>query len=808
MADDIDDIKRDADIQRGKEAPENGEALTSEQEILQSIRDVLIQQTELVDGIESKNLVKVGEVLNNLLSVEQQQLEISKLMLEMALDEAELEDVSKLKDLEQSKKLINTFQGIEQSIETMNIHNEGDQKGGGFGLLKGFMISRLISQLGGGAGLAFAGLGIGIGLGIVMVSFAGAVQMIANVNADGVRDLIVALADGMAAFSTRDLAAIGVMFGGVAAISLVSLVSVPRAFGMAASMTMLGVGLSGFMLGLGSGAALMEWLNLDLKNLPHVAQKLSETAEVIGNSKAGFTGLASVVAIGGLFAITSGSGATLSRQALAAASMTMGMTAVGLGISGFFMGLGVGSAGLEFINSDWTGLPKAVNAMVQVSEKLAASEESLAILGGLTAVGGIFGVVAGTKLGAATAGKAALGATIGMGLVGAGIGAFFAGLGIGEGFLNIIGSDGSTMGSIMINIADGLRALENVNAGVLFGTMGIFATLGAVTGGALGTGAGAPVAAVTGLAMVGAATGMGMAGYALGAFFSGFAMVGQISAFLGADGSGLKKIMVNMGEGLEGLTQNVDGAQLAAVGGGLILLGPGLLAFFGTDGILGIVGKLKEWGSKGWNAIGNFLGFDMESGKKTGKKGMVELLVESLKPLEKLKVDGNVLMGLANVTDLMINFFNIGDMKQKEMDMIYYKNKWLIDQVVQRAQLLELIHGGGNLSDIETTGPFRFSDGAIVDTGIVLPNVHLKGFVNLEGTDEAVEELQKMLDVISFTPTMNTQNLQNPLIASGQTQMLTDLRTVISNNNARSVQVIAPNFGTAAGLANSGGPGS
>ena len=76
MADDIDDIKKDADSQRGKEAPENGEALTSEQEILQSIRDVLIQQTELVEGIESGCITKVGEILNGILSVEQQQLEI------------------------------------------------------------------------------------------------------------------------------------------------------------------------------------------------------------------------------------------------------------------------------------------------------------------------------------------------------------------------------------------------------------------------------------------------------------------------------------------------------------------------------------------------------------------------------------------------------------------------------------------------------------------------------------------------------------------------------------------------------------
>lgn len=807
MADDIDDIKKDADSQRGKEAPENGEALTSEQEILQSIRDVLIQQTELVEGIESGGITKVGEILNGILSVEQQQLEISRLLLEMELDKLEQEDISKLKDLEESKKLLGAFQGIEQSIETISIQ-EGDEKGGGFGLFKGFAISRIIASMGGGAGIAFAGLGIGLGIGIIMVSFAGAAQMISNVNAEGIKDFMLALAEGMAAFTTRDLLAIGTMFGVTAVISLTSLVSVPRAFGLAASMTMLGLGLSGFMLGLGAGAALMDWLNLDLKNLPHVAQKLSETAGIIGDNEAAFTALGAVVAIGGLFAITSGGGATLSRQALASLSMTMGMTAVGLGIGGFFFGLGTADKGLSYLNTDWTSLPKAVEAMTQVATKLSNNKEALIGIGTLTAAGGIFGVVAmtGTK-GAAAAAKIGIGATLGMGLIGAGIGAFFAGIGTGEGFMHLVGSDGTTLGNMMINIADGLKALEGVNASVLFGTAGIFASLGMVTGGALATGGGAPVAAVTGAAAIGAATGMGLAGYALGAFFTGFAMVGEIGAWMGVDGTGLKNIMINMGSGLSELAK-VDGLKVMSIAGGLGLLGPAMLAFFGTKGLMGIVSGIKQGASDTWNWMGSLLGFDMESGEKTDKKGLVELLVDALKPFETLKVDGRVLMGLKNVNDLMINFFTLGDMDQREMDMIYYKNKWLIDQIVQRSQLLEMIHGGGNLADIRSTGPFRFADGAVVDTGIQLPNVYLKGFVNLEGTEEAVEELQKMLDVISFTPAMNTQNLQNPLIATGQNQILTDLRTVISNQNSRSVQVIAPNFGTASGYANSGGPGS
>lgn len=799
MADDIDDIKRDADIQRGKEAPENGEALTSEQEILQSIRDTLIAQTEVVEGIESKNLVKVGDVLNNLLSVEQQQLEISRLMLEMKLNELEQADITKLKDLEKSKELLNTFKGIEQSI-TLNTKAQEEEDGGGGGFLSRLAMGSVFRSLGGGGGIALAALGIGIGLGAILLSFAGAAKIVSTIDGEGIKQLMVGIAGGMAAFETRDLGFLAGMFGVATGVSVLALVSGAKAFGMAAALTSMGIGISGFMLGLGFGSTISSWLNLDYSGIAPAAQLLTDVAGIIaGPGEHGWAILASIIGIAGLFAFAT-KGLAIGRTLTAATAATIGLGALGIGISAFFMGLGVGDAGLDFMKTDWSSLPGAVTMLTTVAGILNDNEAALIGLGSLTVAAGIFGA-AGAK-GTQIAGFAA----VNMGIIGLGIGQFFAGLAVGDAGMKLMGTKGENFGTLLGNIADGLNSLSGVNAGILFGTMGIFGTIGAV-GAGLAPVTGGVSAAIAGLAAVGATTGMGLAGAALGAFFMGFSVVGEVAAWLGNNGVGIKNIMVNMGTGLDALA-NVDGTRLLLTAGGIAATGPALLAFFGVKGLLGIAGTVGDAFNWVTSGIGKLLGFD-DSGKKT-EKSIVEVAVEALLPFQRLKaIPPNVLNSIQSMNDIIWSVLTMSDMRDYELRAVYHKNQWLIDQVIQRAQIIEMLHSGGLLSDVKATGPYTANyRGKTMSNQYNLPAVQLKGFINLEGTEEAAEELQKMLNVITFAPTMSYANMEAPLIASGQGELIQAVRQLNVNSNQRSVQINAPSYGSTFSLGQSGGPGS
>lgn len=174
-----------------------------------------------------------------------------------------------------------------------------------------------------------------------------------------------------------------------------------------------------------------------------------------------------------------------------------------------------------------------------------------------------------------------LGAVATLGALGFGIGAFFTGLSLGDKAQAMIGTDMSATKKNMVTLGEAFA--ETPAEGLI--AMGALAAVGAKFGSMKG------------------ALKMGFLGAGISAFLGGLALGDKGMSALGADGSGLKSMLVNLGEGLNAF----DGSSLVALGGllafgtafgsaavvGLPLLGVGLAGFLGaimtvTEGLAAI----------------------------------------------------------------------------------------------------------------------------------------------------------------------------------------------------------------------------
>ena len=327
----------------------------------------------------------------------------------------------------------------------------------------------------------------------------------------------------------------------------------------------------------------------------------------------------SMIALGSLL----GAGALFGAVGFMGTSfkVALGMTAIGAGLGGFFSGLALGDAGASFLNSDGSTL-KAL--MVNLAEGLGAfSGPSMVALGTLLGAGAIFGAVspvAGVK------------AALGMAAIGAGLGGFFAGIALadaGAGFLN---SDGSTIKTLMINLAEGLGAFSGPSMIALGALLGAGALFGAVGG-----------PAVAGMA----ALGMSAIGLGLGGFFAGLAVADKgISLMMGdgQPGESIKFLMVNMGEGLGGLFDGVKDITLEDIAKlplAAAAASSSMLAIAGANGISAILGgltKIVNFFTGGTNPME----FVMDIGEKADQVDAgataIERVSEALKRLSGLDI--------------------------------------------------------------------------------------------------------------------------------------------------------------------------
>jgi hypothetical protein len=447
-----------------------------------------------------------------------------------------------------------------------------------------------------GVGLLGAGVGLGAagaGLGAFFMGLSGAEAIMQSFGEGGnLKKLLTNLSEGLASFETRDLAALGAVLGFGAAAG-----AVPGLSGAAAGMGMgaVGLGLAAFFVGLAAADKTMAWLDTDYTNLPKMATSISDTFANFDEDA--MKGMATILGVGAIAGGLFGIGKT--------AKATIGMAAISAGIAAFFVGLSAADGTANWLDTDGSKLKPL---MVNFSEGMSA----------LVADDKVFGTLAAMMAGAAGTALFGVGATakatVGMGLLGAGIAAFFVALGAGDKGLDWMNTDGSKLKSLMTNLADGLKAFSGSHLAVLATAM-------------TGTG----ILAATGVGVVGVAagaTGLGILGAGLGAFFAGLGLGDAALDWMGADGSGIKKLMTNTATGLNELA-TVDFENLKGASVGMGSAAAGMIALLGVDGLSKLTNTITD-GVKGiWNWItGN------EDDKE--KKGIVQQVVDMLEPLNSI----------------------------------------------------------------------------------------------------------------------------------------------------------------------------
>jgi len=293
------------------------------------------------------------------------------------------------------------------------------------------------------------------------------------------------------------------------------------------------------------------------------------------------------------------------------AGIGVGMAALGFGIGGFFAGLAAGDKALTWMDTDLTKLTSVMKTLTDGFAEM--NTDGLLKLGGLLAAGGAMGALFGPGR--------SMKAGFGMFALGAGIGGFFAGLAAGDAAASYLNADGVALKNIMVNIAEGLGAFAGRDLAALGGLL--------AAGGVLGA---------TGLAGP-AATGLGLLGVGLGAFFTAFAGFGALASAIGADGSGMRDIMVNLGTGLAALSSDdIDMMKLVGFGPAAASVAAGIAALTAGE----FVGNL-----------GNFISSIFTD---DNAPSVFERIADDLKLLSEIDI-----ANLAGFDALSTSLFQLGD---------------------------------------------------------------------------------------------------------------------------------------------------
>ena len=314
----------------------------------------------------------------------------------------------------------------------------------------------------------------------------------------------------------------------------------------------------------------------------------------------------------------------------------LGIAAIGAGIGGFFAGLAAGGAAVTALG----GAKGVKDMLVNLAEGLGAfSGTSLLAFGALLGAGMLFGPSGSNPISGVGKG---LNMSIGIASVGLGLGGFLAGLALGGAGIAALGGSGGVK-QMMVDLAEGLNAFNPSSMAAFATLLGAGALFGVVTG----------VAAPVGLAMMGGTMlGMTAIGLGLGGFLAGLALGGAGIDMLGG-GRGVKDMLVNLAEGLNAFSV-LDAGNLAKLALAIPAFGVGMLAFFGLEGIAGIVKSFAD-GMKGVT--------DWIFGNSKTDKTPMQQLAEDLKLFQNINGDNlskvgqgfkdlaSGLLGFAKVTE-------------------------------------------------------------------------------------------------------------------------------------------------------------
>jgi hypothetical protein len=531
-------------------------------------------------------------------------------------------------------ELLSTIKEIHTSLASSFAGaSKGDKKSGG-------LLSGLLGGIGGGIGaiaksIGSIGLKFGIGMGALgagiaafMIALGGA-DVLVGLMGNG-ENLKVLIQNFFGAFSLET----SLMMGGIIGLAILAGRLKVTATQMAFGMTGIGAGIAGFFLGilLADGVAkLGEMMMLDGKSIAKLIGNFSMAFEKSG--KTGVLLITSILGVGALLSLNPAK--TLAGALTGALGIAAGMTGMGFGLAGFFLGIlaGDGLAKLgDMISLDGSSIAKLIDNFVGAFAKHGVAGVSVLI--SLLSVGAIVGLIGAVPLaGAVAAGGAALGIAAGMTGIGMGIAGFAFGLLSADGISRLgemAGLDGKSLAKLLDNFITAFAG-DPKRMVVLTGLLAVGAL------GAFNPAAGPGIAAaLTGL-------GLGIAGFAAG-FLVGdlFAKIGK---GLGLDGKSLGNLLENIGIGIGkfigGLgagtmaaLKNLDVDRLKQLGEGMLALGLGLAAFIAAQiagGVSGAVGGAVNM-VKGW--------FGSEK-----SKGPIEQVIDVVDKIDPAKLDRLKLLG-------------------------------------------------------------------------------------------------------------------------------------------------------------------
>ena len=300
-------------------------------------------------------------------------------------------------------------------------------------------------------------------------------------------------------------------------------------------------------------------------------------------TQAGITGVAVLLTI-------IGAGAGAAAAGLSPIKLAGGMTAIGAGLAGFFLGILAAEGYAKIGNAaglDGSNLKTLINNFVGAFQETSTA--------GLIAVGALLAV--GATIGATLGAKGAVGVALGMTGIGAGFAGFFGGLMFADKFAETLGTDvpGAKLGTMMKNFFGAMNEADDKT----LKAVGLLLVAGAAIGIAL-PGAG-PAMVALGMTALGA----GLAG-----FFGGLLLADVAISKLGGEdaGAGIATLLTNLGKGLGGFVggfgesmakqmENINADKMSKLGGGIKDLGVGILAFAGGQGVGAVTGIMGKIGS-------------------------------------------------------------------------------------------------------------------------------------------------------------------------------------------------------------------
>ncbi len=398
----------------------------------------------------------------------------------------------------------------------------------------------------------------------------------------------------------------------------------------------------------------------------------------------------------------------------------IGIGAVGVGLAAFFTGLAGGDMAIGAMESTAANLKVF---LTNLGEGLSAlTSENFIVLGGLMGAGGALGALFGV-------GKTAK-AAVGMGAIGAGIAAFLTPLAGLDALGGVIGSNGSNLGGLLKNIAEGLSAFDAQGLAAMTGLFAAGAIFGAVPGG---------------LAIGGTvAVGLGLVGVGLGAFLGGLAGVGKLADYMGVDGSGISKIMKNIAAGMNELASLPDniGSKVKALGG----LGLSLASFFGGTGLGQLTDGIVDAAKKASNFI---FGTNFED-QAAARKSMMKDIVDSILPLKDL--DMKAVSNLDKLSDVLSKFSdNVQKLGKTNLKSFDKSVKNMIGSMKLQLDLLNAMANGGKVG----SGYFDGIPEADFKKGFLDPNLKI---------DELSVLMNKTQDILNKT---NINPKPTPMLQSG-----------------------------------------